>query len=471
MPNELNILHLEDNENDAELVRNELETEQVEFSYKRVDNENDFISSISGNDYDIIISDFSLPSYNGLAALEKAVEIQPQTPFILVSGTLGEDAAVESMKKGATDYVLKNRLKKLVPTIRRAIEEVKEKKRRHLAENRFGNLIEAAQDMILTLSSAGRIVSLNKAFETITGLDRNDWIGKDYTSLIHPEDKISASEKFKSSVNGMVPESYEVRFLNSAGSYLVGEILTTPVIPGGNEVEILGIVRDITERKKNDEIIKRSLMEKELLLKEIHHRVKNNLQIISSLIKMQSQNFKNAEIQEVFRETQNRVMSMSYIHQSFYQSGDLTEINFDIYIQKLVNNLFNIYDTNPVLINFEIDTKGISMGVDTAIPCGLMINEMVSNSLKHAFVKGNRGSISITLDEKDGVCILNIKDNGRGIPDSVQLGKSTSLGMVLITMLCDQIDGSISLKREGGTEYEVRFPRNRYGNRLKDVSV
>jgi len=471
MQNNLNILHLEDNDNDAELVRNELESESISFRYKRVDNEKDFLDSISGIEYDLIISDYSLPSYNGLAALEKAVEIQPETPFILVSGTLGEDAAVESMKKGATDYVLKNRLRKLVPTIKRAIEEVKEKKKRHLAENRFGNLIEAAQDVIFTISSTGRIISLNRAFETIIGLNRNEWIGKQYSGLIHPEDRSTAFEKFRDSIQGKASESYEVRFLNNSGEYLVGEILTTPILLDEGEVEILGIVRDVTERKKKDELIKRSLKDKEILLKEIHHRVKNNLQIISSLLKMQSQDFGNEEIKEIFRETQNRIMSMSFIHQSFYQSGDLSEVDFDKYVGKLVNNLFNIYDTDPLKVKFEIDTKNINLGVDTAIPCGLMINEIISNSLKHAFIKGSRGSILITLDEKEGVCILNIKDNGKGIPESVQLGKSTSLGMVLITMLCDQIDGSITLKREGGTEYEVRFPRNRYGNRLKDVSL
>lgn len=406
MQYKLNILHLEDNDNDAELVRNELESESIDFGYKRVDNEKDFIESITGTEYDLIISDYSLPSYNGLAALEKAVEIQPQTPFILISGTLGEDAAVESMKKGATDYVLKNRLSKLVPTIKRAIEEVKEKKRRHLAENRFGNLIEAARDVIFTISSTGRIISLNKAFEAIIGLNRKEWIGKDYSWLIHPEDRSKAIEKFRYSIQGKASESYELRFLSVSGEYLVGEILTTPILLDNGEVEILGIVRDVTERKKKDELIKRSLKEKEILLKEIHHRVKNNLQIISSLLKMQSQDFGNEEIKEIFRETQNRVMSMSFIHQSFYQSGDLSAVDFDKYVGKLVNNLLNIYDTDPHKVKFEIDTKNINLGVDSAIPCGLMINEIISNSLKYAFPGGKEGIIKLSLCEKNDNFVL-----------------------------------------------------------------
>lgn len=471
MSNKLNILHLEDNDNDAELVRNELESESVGFVYKRVDNEKDFIESISGSEFDLILSDYSLPTYNGLSALEKAVEIRPGTPFILVSGTLGEDAAVESMKKGATDYVLKNRLRKLVPTIKRAIEEVKEKKRRHLAENRFGNLIEAARDVIFTISSTGKIISLNKAFETIMGLNRNEWIGKDFSGLIHPDDRGIAFDKFRSSVQGKASESYEIRFLNFSGEHLVGEILTTPIILDNGEVEILGIVRDVTERKKKDELIKKSLREKEILLKEIHHRVKNNLQIISSLLKMQSQDFGKEEIKEIFRETQNRVMSMSYIHQSFYQSGDLSEIDFDKYVGKLVNNLFNIYDTDPLKVIFEINTKNIKMGVDTAIPCGLMLNEIISNSLKYAFPGEGSGVIKINLDEKTDSFILIIKDNGIGLPKEIDPAQTTSLGMVLINMLCDQIDGTIELKRTSGTEYRITFPKNRYSNRLKEVSV
>ncbi|MBE2226583.1 MAG: response regulator, partial [Ignavibacteria bacterium] len=160
----LNILHLEDDENDSELLRNELEIAGLNFSYYRVDNEKDFVSSLSDPDYNIVFSDFSLPTYNGLKALEKSVAIRPELPFILVSGTLGEDAAVESMKKGATDYVLKNKLYKLIPTINRALVEANEKKLRQFAENRYGLLIESARDVIFTLSTNGTIVSLNKAF-------------------------------------------------------------------------------------------------------------------------------------------------------------------------------------------------------------------------------------------------------------------------------------------------------------------
>ena len=262
MNKKLNILHLEDNDNDSELLLHELEKEGIEFDYFRVENEKDFINALYNVNYDIIFSDFSLPSYDGLKALEKAVLVNPEIPFILVSGTLGEDAAVESMKKGATDYVLKNKIYKLVPTINRAIIEVKEKKRRKAAENRYGKLIESARDVIFAISSEGKIVSLNKAFEKITGLNREEWIGKDFSGIIHPDDLVIALYKFKNYFVSEKSESYEIRFINSIGDYLYGEVLTTLIDHSDGEIEILGVVRDITERKKHQQIVMNSLKEK-----------------------------------------------------------------------------------------------------------------------------------------------------------------------------------------------------------------
>jgi two-component system response regulator len=469
MSDELKILHLEDNDNDAELIRDELTSGGINYSYMRVDNEKDFVNSLLNNKYSLILSDFSLPHYNGLEAMEMAVTLQRDTPFIIVSGTLGEDAAVESMKKGATDYVLKNRMKKLVPTIIRAIDEVAERERRRKAEDRFGKLIEAARDVIYTLSQEGLITGLNEAFETITGWKRNDWIGKSFEELVHPDDFVFTKERFKGTLEGKIFDSYEVRFKRKDGEYLSGELLSTSLKYESGDQEVLGIVRDITERKKSEQIIRNSLREKDLLLKEIHHRVKNNLQIISSLLKMQSSYVDDDWLVEKFRETQNRVMSMSLIHQSFYQSTDLSEIDFDSYVKKLVDNLFNIYGVNQNLIEFEIDTGGNNIGIDTAIPCGLLINEIVSNSLKYAFTEGIRGKISLKVTKKDEHFILKIKDNGKGFTEELETSKT--LGLMLIRMLSEQIDGKTTLRSDNGTEYEVVIPSKVYKDRLKDVGT
>jgi len=471
MNDKLNILHLEDDENDSELLRNELEVSGLNFSYNRVDNEKDFVSSLSNSDYNIIFSDFSLPTYNGLKALEKCVAIRPELPFILVSGTLGEDAAVESMKMGATDYVLKNKLYKLIPTINRALVEVNEKKLRQFAENRYGLLIESARDVIFTLSTTGEIISLNRAFDEITGLKREDWIGKNFSGLIHSDDLHIAVSKFENTLAGNKTERYEIRFNNSEGGLLYGEILTALIqqknIPG----EVLGIVRDVTERRSAEKLILNSLREKEILLKEIHHRVKNNLQVIISLLNMQASELNDPALISSYREIQNRVISMSLVHQSFYQSNSLSDIDFSVYIKRLAENLFKIFGFSKEKIALEIKTSGIHISIDTAIPLGLLINEVLSNSLKHGFREEDSGSIYIELTDLGNDYILKIGDSGSGMPEDIAPGKTNSLGMTLIKMLCEQIDGKIELNLNNGTEYIVKFPSKSYKDRLDGLNV
>lgn len=469
MADRLNILHLEDDDNDSELVLNELELAGLDFDYKRVDNEIDFTESLMNSDYDIVFSDFSLPSYNGLKALEKSISIRPEVPFILVSGTMGEDAAVESMKKGATDYVLKNKLYKLLPTINRALIEAKEKRRRESAESRYGLLIESARDIIYTLSSEGIIISLNKAFDSVTGLKREDWIGRDFSGLIHPDDLGLALTKFKGTKEGSRTQSYEMRFINSEGEYLYGEVLTALMDRGIVNGEILGIVRNVTERRNAELLIRNSLKEKEVLLKEIHHRVKNNLQVIISLINMQAAEIDDVSVLNSFREIQNRVVSMSLIHQSFYQSNSLSEIDFSLYVRRLAVNLFKIFGVSKEKIELVIDTSGIRISIDTAIPLGLLINEVFTNSLKHAFDHQSSGKVYFELKCSGPDFLLKIGDNGGGLPENVLPGKTKTLGMTLIRMLCDQIDGLIEYNFNNGTEYLIKFPSRSYQNRLDGI--
>lgn len=476
MIEKLKILHLEDNENDSELVKMALDEASIVFDYKRVDNENEFVNQLESDSFSVILSDYSLPTYNGLLALDKAVVLQPETPFIFVSGTLGEDAAVESMVSGATDYVLKNKLGKLVPTLKRALGEVTEKKKRIEAQERYMTLIESARDVIFTVTPQGMITTLNKAFEVITGWDRSEWIGKSFSGLIYKSDVDIALTKLLQSAGGTVSNSYEIRILTKSGGFLTGEFLTTPLYENNKIYEILGIVRDVSERKRHEQFIMNSLKEKEILLKEIHHRVNNNLQIISSLLKMQSSRIADPGAADpgaadLLLETRNRVMSMSFIHQSFYGSSNLSEIDFGAYIRKLTDNLLNVYKITSKEIAINIEVAGVKMGIDTAIPCGLIINEAVTNSLLHAFSGRENCRITVSLRTEGENYFMEIKDNGNGIPPYVDFKKTSSMGLALIRMLSEQIEGTLTLDLSGGTSYTIKFPNEGYLNRLKDIKM
>jgi len=225
--------------------------------------------------------------------------------------------------------------------------------------------------------------------------------------------------------------------------------------------------QELTERKRAEEQIKASLREKELLLKEIHHRVKNNLQVVSSLLDFQSEYIEDKQALDVFKESQNRVRSMALVHEQLYQSEGLARIDFAEYVQDLTAHLFRSYGVNWDVVSLKINVGNVLLGVDTAIPCGLIIGELVSNSLKYAFPGGracserseSKGEIRIDLHSDDDKLTLIVSDNGVGFPEDLDFPKTETLGLRLVNMLTRQLKGTIELDRSGGTAFKITFAR------------
>jgi two-component sensor histidine kinase len=222
-------------------------------------------------------------------------------------------------------------------------------------------------------------------------------------------------------------------------------------VSSGND-EILAIVRDITERKKAEEARKN-----ELLLKEIHHRVKNNLQVISSLLYLQSKKVEDKEIVEMFKESQDRVKSMAMAHEKLYMSDEMGKIDIKDYIRDITASLFQSYELYSNSAKLSLDIDKVLLDIDTAIPCGLIINELVTNSLKHAFPDGNNGRIFIEFHMENNKYKLVVGDNGKGLPENLDIRNTETLGLKLITTLVNQIDGIIDLNRIGGTIFSITF--------------
>jgi two-component sensor histidine kinase/putative methionine-R-sulfoxide reductase with GAF domain/HAMP domain-containing protein len=217
--------------------------------------------------------------------------------------------------------------------------------------------------------------------------------------------------------------------------------------------------QEVQERKRAEEEIKLSLREKEVLLKEIHHRVKNNLQIITSLLNLQSAQIKDPEALLMFRESQARVRSMALIHEKLYQSKDLARIDFAGYVRELMVYLFRSYTVNPDQIQTELDTSDIYLGIDTAIPCGLIISELVTNSMKYAFPDGKRGHLYVGLQElPDGNLVLKVADDGVGFADDFDWRESDSLGLQLVSTLTAQLHGTMQVSGRNGACFTLTFP-------------
>lgn len=214
----------------------------------------------------------------------------------------------------------------------------------------------------------------------------------------------------------------------------------------------------IAERIKEEERIKSDLLEKEMLLKEVHHRVKNNLQIITSLLSLQSNYIADPHVQTMMRECQMRVRSMALIHEQLYRSGNLAKIDFADYVEHLTSNLFSTYSISPDRVQLTSHVDHVTLDTGTAIYCGLLISELVTNCLKHAFPDGRSGEIHIRLQaEPDKRILLSVSDNGLGLPPKFDLTEASSMGMLLVQTLTEQLQGAINFHRDAGLRVEITF--------------
>lgn len=337
----MKILHLEDSDHDAELIYETLRGEFTNCRLTRVETRKAYLEAMDHGHWDIILADYSLPSFDGISALKLAVEKHPGLPFIFVTGFLGEELAVETLKMGATDYILKHRLDRLPLAITRARHE-------------------------------------------------------------------------RESTNA---------------------------------------------RKEAEKTIKASLREKELLLQEVHHRVNNNLQIICSLLNMQSTAVNDPALTSALQESQKRIQSMATIHRMLYSSGSLKDIDFAEYSQLLSAEVSNSYGIDPARVRLTFELEPVRFEIDRAIPCGLILNELLSNAFKYAFPNGRSGKITVSLQQQGLHIRLAVDDTGVGLPEDGAPGKRKSLGLSIVDILTGQLGGSMEITSHQGAHFVLRFAR------------
>lgn len=300
----------------------------------------------------------------------------------------------------------------------------------------------------------GNFLEINRVCTTKLGYNPTELLKMSPLNIIAP-DKIS---EMLNNVNLIKSGGtyVETVYLSKDGKRIPVEASHRIFQLNGKKVAI-AISRDITSRKQAEDLIKKSLEEKEMLLKEIHHRVKNNLMIISSLLNLQSQYIKDKASQDIFIESQNRARSMALIHETLYQSTDLKSIDIRDYIYTLSNELFHTYTAGSGRIVLKINVDELFLDINIAIPLGLIINELVTNSLKYAFPEGRSGEIKIDLHPQNDDYEFTVKDTGVGFPDDLDLHNSSSLGLELVKSLTDQIDGEIELDKTEGTTFKITF--------------
>jgi len=287
----------------------------------------------------------------------------------------------------------------------------------------------------------------------------NDLHGKSIWDFTYPDCLDEVQNKLKRIITGNEPVHIsEIKALALDGTVSCIEVASVATCFKGAPA-ILSIGRDITEAKKSEERLKASLEEKELLLREVHHRVKNNLQIISSLLKLQSRYVGEKSIQNVLDDIENRLQSMALIHEKLYQSKDLSRIDLKSYLDSLVSHLFQVVGTDSTRITLKKSVQQIELGVEIALPCGLILNELVSNCLKHAFPGGGQGEIQISVKSVEGKIELMVADNGIGTPISTDISNVKTLGLRLVHALVNQLHGELTIDNAKGTCFKIVFQK------------
>ena len=324
-------------------------------------------------------------------------------------------------------------------------------------------IVSTMSNFLIMLDHEKNIVTINDATTELLGYTKEELIGKPIAYIFADQSDDNGKKLFNTNSESII--NFETS-LKSKYNEFIPVLLSKSVIKNenGNIMGIVCIGNNIVEIKDAKDKIKASLEEKELLLREIHHRVKNNLQIILSLINLQSNGIKDQEDLEIFRESQSRVKSMAIIHEKLYQSADFASINFEEYIRSLVSYLLSYYSIDSIQAEIDVE-KDIVLNMDTAVPCGLIINELVTNSIKFAFKGKTTGRIYIKLHSEDGLFTLIVGDNGIGLPPGEDIENPQKLGLQLVNTLTDQLEGKIEFNGENGTEFKIKFKELIYKNR------
>jgi PAS domain S-box-containing protein len=342
------------------------------------------------------------------------------------------------------------------------------------SEARLQDIIDNASAVIYLKDLQGRYILINHRFQILFHVIRRDVLGKTDRDIFPPDLADILWEHDRQVITEELPKEFE----ESISQGVEAKTFLSTKFPlhnaKGHLYAVCGISTDISDRKKSEQLIATSLREKEVLLKEIHHRVKNNMHVISNLLDLQSQYIDDPSIIDLFTDSQHRINTMALIHEQLYQSPSLGAISFDVYLENLVHNLFASYNCNPGCVQLQLDLEPVTLNIETAMPCGLIVNELVSNSLKYAFPQKRLGILRVHFyihpeskkHHKERRFVLVVGDNGVGIRHDINWQSTNSLGLRLVRMLTRQLEGGIELDREEGSLFRITFTELQYRERL-----
>ena len=331
-------------------------------------------------------------------------------------------------------------------------------------EKYYRYLMDNSSDIFSILALDGTILYKSNSVFRVTGYNSFDLAGENEFDLTHEEDHGLLRNMVFDPRDTMQPRDYiEHRFLHKDKYWIILESSVFKIVDEDKKMLLVALYsRDVTKRKMAENSLKAALHEKEVLLQEIHHRVKNNLQVITSLLNLHASRSGNKEVAENLHDSQNRIRAMALIHERLYQSQNLSMVDFNDYIRAISGELFHSYCLHPERIRLEIEVEKVMLDINKAIPCGLIINEVITNAFKYAFPDENirNGILQIKMHRDNaGMVQLRISDNGIGLPDEACCESNKTLGFMLINLLTmDQLKGTVDISGKNGTTVVIQFP-------------
>lgn len=452
------ILLVEDSDDDAILIRWLFEKELPDCQLTRVETIEEVLKELNRHIYDAIVSDYVMVGFTGLDLLNRIRSYEFDVPFILISGTVGEATAVEAVQAGAADYVLKDNLNRLPGSLMREItaNEMRRQKRageKHLLQQQadMAALLENTEDCIWSIDRNLRISILNPAaracFQRTFGTDLQ-------AGSYFPDPLPTAVVRVW---DGMIKTAFtgkksvqEILF----GDEVTGSMMEVSVNPIRNAATgIVGVSffgKDITQRKTIEQRLTASLREKEILLAEVHHRVKNNLAIITGILALQQDRFDDARYLDLYSEAITKIKSIALIHELLYQTDSFEAIDFRTYLTSLTRFIQSSLDGGS-RIRISVDAAESRMGLNMAVPCGLIVSELVTNAFKHAFHGTDEGEVSIRYQVDGDRFVLSVHDTGDTVRSADELTREGGLGMALVSGLTEQLGGTLLFDFTKGT--------------------